>query len=354
MENRQRDLGSDFQMIWLTSLKTALLRGAAGFVVIFFAAAAYGQAGSMGSQLDFSLLALNTFDGGYTDDQGVAEPNLVPSSLISLDKGIVNVVWVEMEQGRLHLMKRDPITQHWWTAFSRPISIGKAGIGKEYEGDNRTPVGVYRMTGFLPDRELIDFYGSGAFPLNYPNAWDRLHRRTGHGIWLHGLPKGIDERPLLDSEGCVVIDNPAFEWLMERIDPATSRVFLGHGLDLTSPQQLVATREELQAKLEGWRQAWAAMDDDLYLGHYAEDFSSGDRDLAQWIEYKTRIHAQKTWVEVGVSELSIYGYPGDIDLIVTEFYQVYESSNFNARGWKQLFWKREADGTWKIVFEGAA
>ena len=30
--------------------------------------------------------------------------------------------------------------------------------------------------------------GDGAFPLNYPNEWDRRLNKTGSGIWLHGTP----------------------------------------------------------------------------------------------------------------------------------------------------------------------
>jgi len=42
---------------------------------------------------------------------------------------------------------------------------------------------------------LSDFYGAGAYPVNFPNIWDRRKQRSGHGIWLHGLPKGIASEP---------------------------------------------------------------------------------------------------------------------------------------------------------------
>ncbi|MGA0933716.1 MAG: DUF924 family protein [Pseudohongiellaceae bacterium] len=60
-----------------------------------------------------------------------------------------------------------------------PVSIGKNGFGKEVEGDRRTPVDVYRPTLFREDEQLIDFYGLGAYPLNYPNVYDRQRHRPG-------------------------------------------------------------------------------------------------------------------------------------------------------------------------------
>ena len=52
------------------------------------------------------------------------------------------------------------------------VTLGKNGIDKAREGDQKTPVGVYHVTANLPRNKLTDFYGAGAFPINYPNEWD--------------------------------------------------------------------------------------------------------------------------------------------------------------------------------------
>jgi len=31
---------------------------------------------------------------------------------------------------------------------------------------------------------------------------------------------------------------------------------------------------------------------------------------------------------------------------VTRYYQTYSSSNFDARGWKELYWRKQPDGSW--------
>ena len=317
---------------------------------------ALGQAGANNNSLyGGNAFALNISDqSGYLLDGAPVGSDLVPASLIRLDSSHENVVWVEMEKGLLHLMVPNQSNGQWQIGFTRPISIGKAGYGKELEGDNRTPVGLYRVTSFLPDDELIDHYGHGAFPIDYPNTYDRLRDRTGYGIWLHGLPKGVDQRPLLDSEGCVVIDNTAFDWLKEYLEEGQTRVMLGDKISWTSASQLKLVREELESTMEDWRSAWSAIDNDQYLDYYADNFTSLDRDLEQWVEYKNRIHRAKDWIEVDISDLNILAYPGEVDLVVTEYIQDYRSSNFNAKGKKQIFWRRQVDGSWKIVFEGAA
>ena len=45
--------------------------------------------------------------------------------------------------------------------------------------------------------------------------------------------------------------------------------------------------------------------------------------------------------------------PGKDELVVVTFEQDYQSNNLKNQMKKSLYWIRE-DGTWKIIFEGAA
>src|SRR5258708_25685727 len=85
------------------------------------------------------------------------------------------------------------------------VSSGKNGGLKVREGDEKTPIGVYHVTESLPRQKLSDFYGSGAFPINYPNEWDRIQGRNGHGIWLHRTPPVTYSRPPRPINGCAVL-----------------------------------------------------------------------------------------------------------------------------------------------------
>ena len=90
-----------------------------------------------------------------------ADSKLVPASLLQVSERFSSVLWVELEEGLLHVLRRQQNSSYWQSVASRPVSIGKAGSGKQLEGDNKTPIGIYSVHDFIGDDELIDFYGVG-------------------------------------------------------------------------------------------------------------------------------------------------------------------------------------------------
>ena len=203
----------------------------------------------------------------------------------------------------------------------------------------------------MADDQLSDFYGSGAYPINYPNVWDRLSKRTGHGIWLHGLPKGVAKRPQLDSDGCVVIDNPTLEAFGENIRTGESLIILAESLVWLAPGTVQPSSDILEA-LELWQQSWNEKDNETYLSMYHDEFTDSRRNLTQWKRYKTRVNNSKQFIDVKLSELSVVAYPGEENLVAARFYQRYNSDNFSWKGWKQLLWRRNGAGQWQILYEG--
>ncbi len=122
-----------------------------------------------------------------------------------------NLVIVNTETNRLYVYKN---TEEGYQELANYyVTIGKGGSGKEYQGDMRTPIGVYHIREELLDKNLTELYGVGALTLNYPNQWDKEKGRTGSGIWLHGTPRNNFSRSPLESRGCVVLNNPAMKSL---------------------------------------------------------------------------------------------------------------------------------------------
>jgi len=231
------------------------------------------------------------------------------------------------------------------------VSIGKNGYGKIRKGDKKTPVGVYRLVSYLSDEQLDDFCGNGAYTLNYPNALDQIKQRNSSGIWLHGLPKGRDHRPLQDSDGCVVLFNGMIDGIGGYIDLQSTPIILDDQMEWVSGAEVEAQRRELEGAIESWRRAWSAIDNERYLDFYAKDFTNLEKDLEAWRCYKTRIHQSKAFIEVKSSDLSLLAYPGEENIALSRFYQTYASSNFNAAGWKEQLWRKEDNGQWRIIFE---
>src|SRR5690606_27936926 len=128
--------------------------------------------------------------------------------------------------------------------------------------------------------------------------------------WLHGLPKSMVERPLMDSDGCVVIDNASLLALADFIDTGTTPIVLSRGdIEWVDVARLKQQETALAAAFEEWRQDWAAIDDKGYLSHYAGTFSDLRRDKTEWSEYKIMVNSAKSFIEVKTSNVSFIADP---------------------------------------------
>lgn len=158
-------------------------------------------------------------------NSGVQGIPMRPQGFLKIPQDEQFVFWVELESGRLKVLEQLD-NGGFIVRQIIPVSIGSNGYDKQVEGDKRTPIGIYHFTSFLNDDQLMDYYGLGAYPINYPNAIDLLQGKTGSGIWLHGLPKNVIERPLLDSDGCVVIDNNSLLEMTQYIKTGRTPIIL--------------------------------------------------------------------------------------------------------------------------------
>ena len=175
---------------------------------------------------------------------------------------------------------------------------------------------------------------------NYPNAIDLLNGRTGSGIWLHGLPKNVAERPLLDSDGCVVIDNDSLLQMARYIQTGRTPIILSQSDLQWVPLNQEDTRtESLSHALESWRRDWESRDHRRYVSWYADDFNDLLRDRSQWSDYKRRVNGSKSFINLEFSDISFISDPCDPEIVIVRYYQNYQSSNYNWRGWKHQLWR---------------
>jgi murein L,D-transpeptidase YafK len=232
------------------------------------------------------------------------------------------------------------------------VSLGKKGVDKSREGDQKTPLGVYTVIANLPRKKLTDFYGSGAFPINYPNEWDKRQGRNGHGIWLHGVPSNLYSRPPRASDGCIVLSNPDLDALGRQLQVGLTPVIIADQIEWVDSVALDRDRASLSAALEQWRADWQSRDADKYLSHYSQRFKSGNQDLLSWSEHKRSVNAGKTWIKVGLSRVAMLRYPSERDVVVVTFLQDYRSDGLANVVRKRQYWVKEGE-RWKILYEGA-
>lgn len=232
------------------------------------------------------------------------------------------------------------------------VSIGKLGTEKVSEGDQRTPIGVYFVKANLPKNKLADMYGNGAYPLSYPNEWDRKNGRTGQGIWLHGTSKDTYSRPPRASNGCLVLANEDMDKLAPYLQVGVTPIIITNQIDWIGEQDQ-SDRKALLEEIEQWRKDWSSLNTDVYLKHYAPNFSSDNMKYQAWAKQKHQVNSGKSWIKVNLSEISVFTYPDQPDMVVVNFEQDYSSSNLSNRMKKRQYWIKQ-NSRWQIVYEGAA
>ena len=277
--------------------------------------------------------------------------NYVPRYLLQMGPEQQHAVVVDTQRARLYVYRNEDGKPRFVADYY--ISQGKAGSGKQFEGDNKTPLGVYHVTSFIDPAKLPDLYGKGAFPLNYPNPWDKRLGRTGYGIWLHGTPSDTYARPPLASEGCVVLANQDFTSLSSFVQPGLTPVIISNDIEWLSLDDWQAERSSLNAAIEAWRSDWESLDVERYLSHYSAQFRNDRYDYAEWSSRKRRFANAREWVKVEVGKLSMLRQPGEDALVEVIFEQDYRSDGFTDTMRKRQYWTKE-DGRWKIIYEGGA
>ncbi len=286
----------------------------------------------------------------------------VPNIAVQMNAKQTHLILIDTVKSRLFVYKKTNTgLQHVADYY---VTIGKNGADKNVEGDKRTPIGLYFASKKLTT-PLSDFYGEGAYPLNYPNALDKHYKKTGHGIWLHGTPKDTYSRPPRASDGCVVLSNPDLNKLASILDIGNTPVIISDNVEWVSNIEASTQTTELSTlnkALEKWQQDWVSQNTDKYLSHYSNQFFYSDGTLSEWADHKRRVQAGKPKVAIKISDVSMFGYPNlrksnnlspNTKIIVVDFDQYYESPTLKNKMRKRQYWTNE-NNQWKIIYEGAA
>jgi murein L,D-transpeptidase YafK len=273
----------------------------------------------------------------------------IPASLSHLDERYLHAIVIDLKQSRLFVFEN--IDGHPKQVADYYVSMGRGGANKEKEGDLKTPVGVYFVQSYIPDIKLSDKYGAGAYPINYPNAWDLFNGRTGSGIWLHGTRSGTYNRSPMASEGCVVLPNNDLIEVGSYIRLGQTPVLIGEEIKWLSATQWQQQKSLTELRFNKWIDDWQSMNTENYLSHYSKKFSNGKKDFNHWVTHKRRVAKYKKQVKINVEDVSLLMHP-DEDVMVATFHQRYQSDNFISQSWKRQYWRKEADNKWRIIFEG--
>jgi murein L,D-transpeptidase YafK len=191
----------------------------------------------------------------------------IPAQFVELAPRYKHAIAVDASRSRLYLFENTDKGLKLVADYY--ASVGKLGIEKATEGDQRTPLGVYFITSRLDPATLKDFYGAGALPINYPNPLDQVRGKTGSGIWLHGTPPDQFSRAPLATDGCVALANPDLERILRTVEPRSTPVVIAKQLQWVQAHSVQAERNSFEAVLNAWSAAKSEGNMNRLLGFYA-------------------------------------------------------------------------------------
>lgn len=277
--------------------------------------------------------------------------NTVPSQFLMLSERSRHAVAIDASRSRLYLFENTAKGMRLVADYY--ASVGKLGIGKDVEGDQRTPLGVYFMTSRLDPTTLRDFYGAGALPINYPNPLDQSRGKTGKGIWVHGTPPNQFSRAPLATDGCVAISNPDLERLMRTIEPRSTPVVIAQELQWVAPGKgnLQIERLRFDAVLDAWRAAKSQGDKLRLQRFYTPDFKNASQQtLEQWLANLAPTEEQRGR-ELQLKDKSYLRWTDTDDTMVVTFGEVAVGARTGTT--RRQYWTRRGTGTqWQIFYEG--
>ncbi len=275
------------------------------------------------------------------------ETGLVPSQFLTLSPRVKHAIAIDASRSRLYLFENTASGLKLLTDYY--ISVGKSGIEKSLEGDLRTPLGVYFVTGSLDRKKLKDFYGSGALPINYPNQLDVKRGKTGSGIWLHGTPPQQFSRAPRATDGCVVLANPDLERVIKTVEIRSTPVVIAQSLNWVAPQTVRADSKPFEDALSSWHAAKSSGDITRLMSWYTADFTSYGKTLAEWKPALTTEVKQLAGREVQLKDVSYMRWTDSADTMVVTFGELVQGAKSGPT--KRQYWTRQGN-QWKIFFEG--
>jgi murein L,D-transpeptidase YafK len=131
-------------------------------------------------------------------------------------------ILIEKSERRMTLLwKGTPVRMY-------SIALGGAPVGKKQcQGDQKTPEGIYSITGRNPQSSY-----HRSLRISYPNAEDianarRLRCSPGGDIMIHGLPNGQDSIGAAHvandwTLGCIAVTNPEIEEVWKAVPNGTT------------------------------------------------------------------------------------------------------------------------------------
>ncbi|HUV51409.1 MAG TPA: L,D-transpeptidase [Anaerolineae bacterium] len=264
------------------------------------------------------------------------EPSMVktPDVLISFDNDSDTkyAVVVEKDTQQLLVYSYDDYDDSFKKMYSFKCSTGETAGRKFRSGDKKTPEGLYFFTDKYKKRDLSPIYGSMAFPIDYPNFFDRIEGRKGHSIWLHGTNQSIKA---MDSNGCIVLANQDIDKLAKYIVLHKTPVVIVDKLSYASFDDKSGIKNSIFNFVEQWNHALENGTYHEYLECYAPEYLPDISWWTEWNKVQKIYSASNLDLSVEIKKRSILRHNGIYVILFDQF--VRSSDKELHAGSKKLF-----------------
>lgn len=285
-----------------------------------------------------------------------AQENFLPSNILMMDsKFSHHVILVEKATHKLHLYENDGTVPKLVKTFN--TATGKFKGDKAESGDHKTPEGIYTIYEFLSKEELLrrhgkyaEIYGSGAFPMDYPNFIDMREGKGGGGIWLHSTHDDNRISKGLDSKGCVVVQNADLKELSQYIELNHTPIIVVQDIFFLSKPTWERNRKDINDAVQKWAKAWQSKDFDSYISSYDQKrfHDSKHGGFQGYKIYKKAVFSRGDSPTIKLDFISIFS---NEQYAVVHLLQDYRSPVINDTGKKTLYLMKDDNYDWKIVGE---
>ncbi len=280
----------------------------------------------------------------------------LPEAIYQLDNKFTHhVLVVEKSTHKLFLYENNNNDPKLIKTYN--IATGKVTGNKQYQGDRKTPEGIYRFQNFHSSKYLTDkygkeglIYGAGAFTMNYPNIIDRRNGKTGGGIWLHSAENDERVNKNLVSRGCVVAKDFDLKEISQYLDLKNTPIIVTQNLSFIRKETWLKNKEEITKTIVDWATAWKEKDFNKYISQYSKkEFHSDSKgNYYGYKAYKKAVFSRRDNPQISFNNISILNHNS---YAVVTLEQSYKSDIIQDMGKKILYLKRDDTYKWKIVSE---
>ena len=303
-------------------------------------------------KLFFAASLFLTATLGYAEEA----KNYYPANILMMDSKFAHhILLVEKATHKLYLYENGDSMPKLIKTYSS--ATGKYKGDKEVSGDHKTPEGIYTMYDFYSKQELLrrhgkygEIYGSGAFPMDYPNFIDRRQGKSGSGIWLHSTDDDNRISKGLDSRGCVVVKNQDFKDISQFVELLHTPIIVVQEVFFLSQTTWEKNRKELNDAVQKWATAWKNKDFETYINSYDQNrfYDKKHKNYKNYRNYKKAVFSRNDSPDIKLDFISIMA---DNDYAVVILQQDYRSAVINDIGKKTLYLQKDKNYEWKIVGE---